>query len=331
MENKKRSSSRRLQGLLLMATAGLYLTLANAFVKFVYKTGHTSLSPCTLMFFRSLITFILNSVFMIIGRVKPLDNWKSMPILSLMGVAATGQVLFLLLSLERISLADATVIQFTAPVFTMSLSFVLLGVSCVLFDTICGIVSFIGVAIITKPDLIFGTAKKECPSNLIQGELSTKPDENDYLYGIILALLSSFSVSIFYVLNKILGKNLDLTIMIFYPSLFGIFIAPIAAFGLGEPLSPHWSWASVTAILLVGLLSFVHLLFVAESLQLEDAGPASLVRNADIVYAFVLQFLFLGEKPEWTTLLGASLIITTTSMIAVKRILNTETPNTVKQ
>ncbi len=91
-----------------------------------------------------------------------------------------------------------------------------------------------------------------------------------------------------------------------------------------------WSWASVTVILLVGLLSFVHLLLVAESLQLEDAGPAALVRNADIVYAFILQFLFLGVKPEWTTLLGASMIITTTSMIAVKRIFYSKSEDSEK-
>ncbi len=178
-----------------MAAAGFYITMANCLVKFVYKSSHTTISPYVFLFYRSIVIFALNLVFMIAGRVHPLENLKNISVLSLMGIAGTGQILFVFLSLERIPVGDATVIQFTAPVFTMSLSFVLLGVSCSLFDTVCGCISFIGVVIITKPGIFFGDMKKkEYPSNLNPDEDSEKSDENDYLIGIGFALLASVFV-----------------------------------------------------------------------------------------------------------------------------------------
>lgn len=308
-----------------MAAAGFFITMANCLVQFVYKSSHTTISPYIFLFYRSLVIFGLNSVFMIAGRVHPLQDTRNLFLLVLMGIAGTGQILFVFLALERMPVGDATVIQFTAPVFTMSFSFFLLGISCSLFDTICGCVSFIGVVIMTKPGIFLGGINKKLdyPSNLTPDEDAKKADETDYLIGVGFALISSVFVSIFYVLNKMLGKKLDLTITIFYPSLLGILIAPIVNICLGESMHVPWSWASVAVILLVGLLSFVHLLLVAEALQLEDAGPAALVRNADIVYAFVIQFFFLGVKPKWTTLLGAAIIVTTTSMVGFRRIFQT--------
>ena len=306
-----------------MSAAGFYITMSNCLVQFAFKSTHAEISPYTFLFYRSLFVFLLNLVFMLAGRVRPLRDSKSTCILCLMGLAGTCQILFVFLALERIPVGDATVIQFTAPVFTMTFSFLLLGVSCTLFDTFCGCVSFIGVVIMTKPSVFFGSSlkeEKEYPSNLNPDEDSKNSDEQDYLVGISFALLSSIFVSIFYVLNKISGQKLDLTLTILYPSLIGIIAAPIVALILGESLSIQFHWTNVSVILLVGLLSFVHLLFVAEALQLEDAGPASLVRNADIVYAFILQFFFLGVHPEWTTLLGTGLIIVSTAMIALRRI-----------
>lgn len=306
-----------------MSAAGFYITLSNCLVQFAFKSTHAEISPYVFLLYRSLFVLSLNLIFMLAGRVRPLGDAKSTFILSLMGMAGTGQILFLFLALERIPVGDATVIQFTAPVFTMTFSFLLLGVSCTLFDTLCGCVSFIGVVIMTKPSIFFGTKQeedKEYPSNLNPDEDSKKANEQDYLIGISFALLSSIFVSVFYVLNKISGQKLDLTLTIFYPSLMGILIAPLVAMLMGESLTVELKPENMSVILIVGLLSFVHLLFVAEALQLEDAGPASLVRNADIVYAFLLQFLFLGVQPEWTTLFGAGLIIVATTMIALRRI-----------
>ena len=322
----KRDRKKRIKGLLLMSAAGFYLTMSNCLVQFAFKSTHTKISPYVFLFYRSLIVFLLNIIFMIVGRVRPFADAKANGILGLMGVAGTGQILFVFLALERIPVGDATVIQFTAPVFTMTFSFLLLGVSCTLFDTFCGCVSFVGVVIMTKPSIFFGTnqgKEKEYPSNIDPGEDSKNADEQDYLIGVSFALLSSIFLSIFYVLNKISGQNLDLTLTIFYPSLIGIIVAPTVALLVGEFLSIQLNWANVSVILLVGFLAFIHLLFVAEALQLEDAGPASLVRNADIVFAFILQFLFLGVQPEWTTLLGAGLIIIATTMIALRRITQT--------
>jgi drug/metabolite transporter (DMT)-like permease len=53
--------------------------------------------------------------------------------------------------------------------------------------------------------------------------------------------------------------------------------------------------------------------------QLEKAGPASLIRNLDVVFAFLFQVGLLGDPATPLSLMGAVLILMTTAiMYAVK-------------
>ena len=49
-------------------------------------------------------------------------------------------------------------------------------------------------------------------------------------------------------------------------------------------------------------MSFIHVLFIAEALLLEEAGTCALIRNANSIYAFVLQYAILKVPPQVKTL-----------------------------
>ena len=315
--------TKRFQGLLLMALAGLYLTLANCLVQLVYLKTRRGISSYMMLFCRSLVILLLNFVFMIVGRAHPYGEMKNIPILFLLGLAGVGQILFVFLSLERIPMGDATVIQFTAPVFTTAFSGLLLGTGCSLIDAVCGCVSFLGVVVMTKPSIFFGTVEKtdhEVNQSSVNNHVVNLSTDSEYIFGVIFALLAAIFVSIFYVLTKIFGQRLDVTVTVLYPSTFGIILAPIVGVAFKNVGQLPSDWITSLSLILVGFLSFVHLMFVAEALQLEDAGPASLIRNLDVVYAFFMQYMVLDIPPDWSTLLGACIVIASTTVIAIRRI-----------
>lgn len=231
-------------------------------------------------------------------------------------------VIFVYLALERIPVGDATVIQFTAPVFTVAFSFLCLGKGCGILDTVCGIISFGGVIVLARPTILFShkNANSHVPSHIAhaQSKVAAKPGDAKYLEGIGYAVLAALCLSLFFILNKMTGKKLDVTLTIFYPSIFGVIISPIF---IAVKHTAWFAWAPETwgLICVVGFVSFVGLMFMAESLQLEDAGPAILIRNLDVVYAFLLQYALLKIKPDLMSFVGAGIVLAATSLIALNR------------
>lgn len=49
-------------------------------------------------------------------------------------------------------------------------------------------------------------------------------------------------------------------------------------------------------------MSFIQVLFIAEALLLEEAGTCAVIRNANSIYAFVLQYAILKVPPQVKTL-----------------------------
>ncbi len=318
---KKPKRNPKVIGLGLMAAAGCFLTVGNVVVQFCHKKWAKSVSTFEVLFLRSIIQLFFISGFMIYGRVSVYGNsLKNLVVLIVMGIVEVAAIVFVYLALEKIPVGDATVIQFTAPIFTAAFSFLFLRKGCGVLDTICGVLSFCGVIVMARPTIIFGHPKspKAVSHNMHGVKPTYKAGNPQYLEGIGLAILGAVCLSLFFILNKMTGKKLDVTLTIFYPSVVGIIISPIFI------TATHHTWFAWNAhvfgfIALVGFVSFVGLMFMAESLQLEDAGPAILIRNLDVVYAFLMQYILLKIKPDIMSIIGACIVLTSTSLIAINR------------
>jgi len=322
-EDATQKTNPRVLGLGLMAGAGCFLTVGNVIVQYAHKKWASSISTFEILFIRSLIQLLFIIAFMVYGKVSVYGkSLRNLIVLSVMGIAEVAAIVFVYFALERIPVGDATVIQFTAPVFTVAFSFLCLRKGCGILDTVCGIISFGGVIVLARPTILFShkSAKTHVPSHIAHApsKVAAKPGDAKYLEGIGYAILAAVCLSLFFILNKMTGKKLDVTLTIFYPSVFGVIISPIFI------AVTHKSWFVWTPetwglIIVVGFVSFVGLMFMAESLQLEDAGPAILVRNLDVVYAFLLQYALLKIKPDLMSFVGAGIVLAATSLIALNR------------
>ncbi|KAJ2090163.1 hypothetical protein GGI16_006151, partial [Coemansia sp. S142-1] len=61
-------------------------------------------------------------------------------------------------------------------------------------------------------------------------------------------------------------------------------------------------WLLMTA---VGVFAFIGQVMLNRGLQLAPTGPATLMRNLDVVFAFILGITLFGEIPNWPGILGA--------------------------
>ncbi|XP_008482661.1 solute carrier family 35 member G1-like [Diaphorina citri] len=98
---------------------------------------------------------------------------------------------------------------------------------------------------------------------------------------------------------------------------FSVIMSSFGAFALFQTLGFSWSldvlcWPSCGVerflIVLLALFSFAGQILLTLSLQLEQAGPVSIARSADIVFAFVWQVLFFQEVPNVFSVVGAILV-----------------------
>ena len=318
--------NKQLLGLGLMAGAGMFFTVGNCLVQYTNMRWPNRMTPFEVLLTRSLIQLFFTVIFMIYGKVHAYgSSLMNLFLLILMGVAEVITIVFIYFALERMPVGDATVIQFTAPVFTIMFSFLLLRKTCSIFDAVCGFVSFVGVVVMTRPTLIFGkhpgTEKAIHPHNHLTKSKSSmsKPGKTEYLAGVAFALVAAIMLALFFVLNKITRIKLDVTLTILYPSILGVVISPVFKAAFKESWFHKWTTEIWILITVVGVLSFVGLMFMGEALQIEDAGPAILIRNLDVVYAFSLQFALLNIPPDYITLLGAAIVIFATSLIVLNR------------
>ena len=55
------------------------------------------------------------------------------------------------------------------------------------------------------------------------------------------------------------------------------------------------------------------------ALKLENAGPVALLRSSDILFGFLFQYIFMNVVPEWTSIVGASLIVAAVLVTGVRK------------
>ena len=326
MEREKGSSSKlqlcinsRLFGMLLMAIAGILLTVSNLFVQLAIDANRERIPTLEIVFARSIIQMVILGPFLFANRAQLVINKANFGQLVIMGTSGFLSITFIYLGIERIPLGDATVITFTSPVFTTLFAYALLSESCSVVDGICGFLSFAGVVLAARPNFIFGERGGSVSNTFNKGKAANELKETLHLIGIGYVLLGAVFLSLYYVLTRKIGLKQHFSVNIFYPSLLGSLFVPAIMLSHGDPIMIPECWKSRLYIFLVGVFGLIGLVFLALSLRLEDAGPLILIRNLDIIYAFTLQYCFMKIGPSRWSLAGGAIIMISTSIIIGKR------------
>lgn len=307
-----------ISGLCSASLSGLFFTISNFMVQIAIQLNTRASIPVhQIVFARSVIQLIFLVPIILIFKLDIAVGRKDF--LSLFSVSLTGflNIVFIYMALEKIPISDALVISFTSPIFTAILAFFVLREKCEWLDAVCGFVSFFGVIVVARPTFIFGN--KTHKQVLFREGMTKEKQEIIYLIGAGYALIGGVSIAIYLVFIRKFAMRSQNMVNLFYPSIAGTVITPWLMYVFGEQFVKPQSYHVAFSIISVGTCSCIGLGFLTLSLMLEHATNVALVRNLDVIYAYVLQYCAMGIAPSLWSIVGGLIIIFATSVMAINR------------
>lgn len=271
-------------GILLMLLASLFFAMMGAFVKVASKT----VPFFEVAFFRSLISFLLLASFIRFKKIPiKATNWTGIFIRSVSGCAAFVCYFY---ALSRINLADAVLLNYTSPIFTVLLAAVFLG------EALTGrVLSYLGVAFL----------------GVI---LVLKPTGDFASLGGIAGLLSGFLAAIAYVQVKQLSKSENSwTIVFFFTLLSTGLTLPFLLIKAVWPSPMTW-----LALFGVGASGAIAQMCMTASYRRAPASLGSIVSLTTVLIAAVFGLCFFREGLDSWSILGGLLILLSSAFIYVQ-------------
>jgi drug/metabolite transporter (DMT)-like permease len=187
----------------------------------------------------------------------------------------------LFLGLSRLPLALAVTLNFTAPLFTTLLAFVLLREKVRAARWLATVVGFSGVLIILRP-----------------GIAAFEP------YA-LLPVFSAFTLSLWYLALKRLGATESTETITVYQTLW-------AALLLGLLALPEWttpSWEALAMSIAMAALGTAAIFLMARAFDLADASLLAPFDYARLPFVTFIAYLAFAEVPDVFTVAGAVIIV----------------------
>lgn len=265
---------------ILMSTLGF--ALMSATVKWVSYHG---IPVFEIVAARALVSLVIS--YLDVKR-KGLSIWgNNKPLLLARGTVGTLALMCVYYALTTIPLAEATILQYTYPLFTSLLAVLFLKERIQLTTMICIAISLLGVWCVIQPALDLHTAH-QLP-----------------LFSVAMALLGALGSSIAYVLVRKLSQSEDSSVIIFY---FPLLALPISLIMMGD--SFVWPDLTLTVMLvLVGIFTQVGQLGLTNAMKTLTAGNASALGYIQIVFTTLIGVVMFDEIPVGWTYVGGALII----------------------
>ena len=265
-----------------MMISALSFALMAALVK---EAGQLGIPLLQIIFVRAAISVVLSLADIRRARVHPLGHRRVL----LLGRGVSG---FLALTgvfyaLIHLSMAQATVLQYLHPIFTALLAFLFLAERPTTATIVCIVLSLMGLVCIVSPYWWE-------PGNA-----------GASVWPVLAGLAGAFGSGVAYTLvRKLVATEHPSVIVLYFPL---VCLPGTLLLGGGD-----FVWPTVTGWwVLLGVGGFTQLgqLALTKAMQLDAASRVTSLSYVQIIFAAVLGWLFFGEIPTQTTLLGGGLIL----------------------
>lgn len=268
--------------------------LAFSVMSLLVKVAGQRLPSQEMVMVRAVITLLLSVWGVRHAGVRPWGTPDKRGLLVVRGVFGFLALSCFYHSIVHLPLADATVIQYTNPVWAGLLAVPFLGERLRRREVASVLVSMAGVALVMRPSFLFGHGVGLEPVTVIIG------------------LLGAMSSGVAYVTVRKLGETEHPAVIVFYFSLVSVFAAvPTAIPGALWPTPMEW-----LVLVGVGVATQLGQIALTHGLRLERASRATATGYLQIVFAALWGILFFAELPDWGTFLGAALIVGSTLALA---------------
>ena len=282
-------------GLLFCALAQVFFSIMSLSAKLLGRR----LSTAQIVFVRAIIQlFITDS----------LSLWYGVPIWGpkdrrafLLGRGAAGGLSLTgyYYSLKALPLGDAVGLSMAQPIWVCILAFVVLKEPMGWKEALMILVCFCGMLLISKPSFLVP---------------NTEPLS---LRGILAASVAALLSAVAYVLVRLAGPTVSHMTLVHYFSVFSLCASLPAHFMIGDsafavPVGTDWLLVAG-----VGLFGSIGQLLLNKGLQMDQAGRGASMGYLSIAFAYLYGFLFFGEIPHWSGLVGMALIVAASACILI--------------
>ena len=234
---------------------------------------------------RGLISLIISYVDIKRKKIPVWGNNKKL--LVARGVVGSFALVCVYYAVTTLPLAEATLLQYTYPVFTAILAFLFLKERIQRSTLICIAFCLLGLLAMVKPNL-----------SIDQGVVLP-------WFSVFVALGGALGSAIAYVIVKRLSNSEDSSVIIFY---FPLMALPLSLILLGDGfVMPNTE--ALILLLFVGIFTQVGQIGLTKAMQTEVAAKVSAFSYVQVIFSALLGIFIFNEVPSVWTFIGGSLII----------------------
>lgn len=257
-----------------MLIAGFVFALMNVFVKLL-----PNINPVEIVFFRSLVSFVMSLVMLRLYKIPPLG--KNTILLVARGAVGAVALVMYFTTLQLMPLASAVTIQFLSPIFTSILGVFIVREKVLSKQWLFYAVAFFGVMVIQgfDPRVPFWVA----------------------VLGLVSAIFSGLAYNIIRRLNNL---EHPLVIVFYFPLVTIPLTAIYLLFNWDVP-----DGYDLLVLLMIGILTQIAQLYMTKAYQSDELSKVASLKYLGIVYALGFGFVFFEETYQWPSLAGIGLVL----------------------
>lgn len=302
---------------------GSLLVLLSAFafsiVTFlVDRAGARGIPSFEIMVVRCCFQMVISGVVCAWKGINPFgeSGMRRVPFLrGLFGSLSTGALYY---GATHLSIATATVLKFTSPLWTLLLARVTLGEPIGLANTVAIIIGFAGTVLVSQPEFLlewFQSDSADTSVSVIDGK--DIPGSWPYVESICICLLGAVCAALAYVMIRKSGGKVYYHVLGFYYGIVGAVVCSVLLVTMqGWPVLPQ-DWFTVGLLVAISIGGFIAQTTANKGAQMIEASKTATFRSTDVVFVLIWQISFLHEIPNAISFAGIGLITISTLIMAL--------------
>ena len=239
---------------------------------------------------------------------------RTVPFLrGLFGSLSTGALYY---GATHLDIADATVLKFTSPIWTLLLARVLLGERIRLANGFAIALGFLGTLLVSQPQFLLDLFHLGDGVAAEADEGKDTPGTWMYASSIMICLFGAVCSALVYILIRKSGGSVHFHVLGFY---YGIVGVPVCSFLLlvmqGLPVIPP---DALTYLLLIGIAisGCIAQTCFNKGAQKIEASKTAAFRSTDVAFVLLWQVTLLHDVPSWWSFAGIACVCGCTLIMA---------------
>ncbi|KAH8105246.1 EamA-like transporter family-domain-containing protein [Cristinia sonorae] len=308
-------------GMLLIAASQGFFSLMNVSVKKLNSID-PPVPAFELIWVRMTITWLCCISYMLVMKVPdPFLGPKAVRwLLVLRGFVGFFGLFGVYYSLQYLSLSDATVLTFLAPMCTIVTGAIFLKEVITWKQAAAGLCSLFGVVLIARPQSIFGSASLEdvIPLDESAGDMmAVTPAQRLTAVGV--ALIGVLGATGAYTTIRAIGKQAHPMHNLVSFSTQCVIVSTIAMIIMKTPVVIPTRLDWVLMLIMIGIFGFCAQILLTMGLQRETAGRGTMAVYVQIVFATTFEQVFFHTTPSVLSVIGTIIIMGSAIYVAVTK------------